>query len=427
MNIKKFSENRLLIFCIILGGLLCISWGWIIYHHGTGLDNYFVGYAFFSDLYSPMQKELTNTYGEPFHSNYPPFANITFYVLRCFIKIENLVSYDGIVNSFGAVIILLGYSIFSILFLYLSMKSLACNENSKYKNDGFIVTCFCLEILLSGPVLFLFARGNNLIFAIILILFFTAFYESDNYLLREMSVIALALATALKIYPVFFGILLLKKENVKLVFRTIVYGIIFMFVPFAFYGKNAIVLFLQNIVGRNSSEYYLNHVIGFKGAIQIFGTVFQKNPIVNFSPWFMLIPLAVCLLIYFITEKKWVKFFAICLWIIWFPAGSYLYNFVLLLVPLIMFLTEEKDKNTILTYIYILLFALIFTPTFWGKINSANEILEPLGMGNITWNMLFINIAFFVLVVVVLLENLGIKGLKKISGKRKEKKYKWLL
>lgn len=402
MKLKGIYRNKLALFCAILGIFTLISWGWIAYVHGKGMDDYFIGYAFFSDLYSPMQKSRVDTYGAPFYSNYPPMANVVFLVMKRFVTMDNLANYDGIVSSFGASMLLVLYFVCGIFFVYIGIKALA-NIDIEHKKQRILLVVFSLEILMSGPVLFLLSRGNNLIFVIALTLFFAAFYEHPNKYVREMAVIALAFATALKIYPVFFGILLIKKGNLKIIVRTAVYGAILMFGPFMLYGEEAVIQFLQNVISRNGSGYYLNHVIAFKGAIQIFGTVLFQDAVINFPKFCMLIPLVICLVIYITSNEEWKKWFAVCCWIIWFPAGSYLYNFSLLMIPLVLFLVEKK-KCTVWSYGYIVLFAIIFTPTFFGKIERANAILEPLELGNITWNMFWVNIIFFALTVMVLLD-----------------------
>ena len=62
--------------------------------------------------------------------------------------------------------------------------------------------------------------------------YYTFNYESDDPVKRELALIALAFATCMKLYPVIFGVLLLRKDKLKEATRCIVSGLVLFIVPF---------------------------------------------------------------------------------------------------------------------------------------------------------------------------------------------------
>ena len=77
-------------------------------------------------------------------------------------------------------------------------------------------------------MLFAFERANSIIVAFIGMLFFLALKESKNRVLKEIGIISLAVASAIKIYPVVLFVLLLKEKKYKELLRGVVYCLLFV-------------------------------------------------------------------------------------------------------------------------------------------------------------------------------------------------------
>lgn len=374
---------------------------WIMVQHGEGLKDYFVSSSAFGDLFSPMNKMRINTYTAPFYSNYPPLANIFFLCLKRIIPKESLYGYEGIVNSFSSKLLVVFYFIIGLTFLRLSIKKLIHKMNNNYSVFWGELAAFF--IMSSGVFVYLYTRANILLFVVILILFFATFYDSENKIMSELALISLAISTGLKIYPIVFGVFLIKKDNVKKILRTVLYGIVFCVLPFFCYdGFKTIKFFFENLFSRNET-FYLNHAISFKGSLMMIYGAFTGK-ILNVSNIVLLIPLFVGIFIFASSEERWKKWFAACLWIIWLPNGSYLYNLTLLCVPLIMLLFDKQNKT--IHYVYLMLFVITTLPMFFPEVYKLNRILEYNQLGHVSWNIVIDNMVFWILVAIIIVENL---------------------
>lgn len=89
--------------------------------------------------------------------------------------------------------------------------------------------------LFSFGVLNAVDRGNIILLAAGLSLFFVMYHRSKRAWVRELALVALAVAAGLKIYPAFLGVMLLRNRDFKAAIRTVFYGIAALVLPaFAF-------------------------------------------------------------------------------------------------------------------------------------------------------------------------------------------------
>lgn len=98
-------------------------------------------------------------------------------------------------------------------------------------------------------------------------------------MLRELALICLACAAAMKLYPALFGLLLLSDKKYKEAVRAVIYGIVLLVVPFFFMGgvgqipqmlKNSLTLNNNTLSGSTGFGY------GFKvNATSSIGSIFD--------------------------------------------------------------------------------------------------------------------------------------------------------
>ena len=128
-------------------------------------------------------------------------------------------------------------------------------------------------------MIYLIERGNIIVLVLPLLLYFVNEYDSDVKYKRHLAYICLAISVAIKIYPVFFGLLLLKKKkNFKKILLCIFYGAVFFFVPFIFVGGfSQLGVLIHNIL--YTSSMFGSKGFGFKVSISntfsLFGHVFN--------------------------------------------------------------------------------------------------------------------------------------------------------
>ena len=230
---------------------------------------------------------------------------------------------------------------------------------------------------LSFPMLYAIQRGNIIILAIPLTMFFVFFRNHDRKLVRELSYIALALAAGLKIYPAVFGILLITDKKYKEAIRLVIYGIVAFAVPiFAFGGPELLWKLVTNIFNFNSnrSETVRAYRIGYSFQELVAVFVPEGFPKISGKVVFWCLEL-MALLMVFILPKDWQKMTALCYMVFNVRSLSSNYALAFFLVPFVMFLTEKR-KFRWNDYLYLLCLALMFIPlpcVWYGFLGNMAE------------------------------------------------------
>lgn len=409
MDIFINKINKKSFFIIVFLFFNIISWGYLIFYDNSAISRYFITTANFSDFFTPLKKSLEDAYIYPHYSNYPALANLLFIAIK---KCSVSVNYDDFISDTTINIIFLIFISFSILFIFELGKNFL-------KTDSIIINKICiLLILLSGPFLYLYSRSNILLLVIVLCMFFIQYYDSQNKILKELALIALAFATAIKIYPVIFGILLIRKHNAKVCIRAIIYGIIIFFGPFLIYGIETIPLFFENLILRDTStsyNYVLNHAIGIKSAIQIIGGILLNKIIWKPLTFFWILALLSMLYVFCVSKEKWKRYFALSMLCIWGFNGSYLYNLCFLIIPLLYFLDEKACGK--LDYIYSFFFIILFSTLFLPEATTLNILLDINNLGHVSWAIVIVNIILLIMALLLVIETtikLKKKPVKKI-------------
>lgn len=105
-------------------------------------------------------------------------------------------------------------------------------------------------LVLSGPMLFLLDRGNYLLYALLLMAVFLLYRNDETGWKRELSYLALAAATGIKLYPAALALLLLRERKFLPFLRTALYSVALVVLPFFCFqgGWRNIVWFWENMV-----------------------------------------------------------------------------------------------------------------------------------------------------------------------------------
>lgn len=95
---------------------------------------------------------------------------------------------------------------------------------------------FFLIVITSYPMVYCFDRGNSMLYSVVFISLFLLFYNSPNKKLRYLSYVSLSIATSIKIYPAFFGVLILKRSieegDFKELISCVIICVLMFFLPF---------------------------------------------------------------------------------------------------------------------------------------------------------------------------------------------------
>lgn len=359
---KKLLFITVFLFFLFLSGILSFIF------HGTLITSYF-----FHDLDDSFMDLFNSIYNENKTLGiYPALAIIPYRILRLFVPLDfwkqNLPPRENAfllrASLYGAIFLLIHILVFIQAFMTVLTKKIG----TKTGKDILLISC----IVLSGPVLYSLQRGNNIIYAMLFSLLFFVLKDSKSRLYRELSLICLAIAACLKIYPAVFGLCLLKGKQWKPAIRCIIYGFILFFLPLVFFngGLSNFFALTGNIQGFAASNHGFSGGVLFNLSINNFFLLFQHGinkffahgtfqygaVIGNIASVFTLVT---GVTIFFFLRKKWQQELVLVILCILIPGVSYFYLLIFLLIPLVEYIASE-DSNIYITILFALVCS-IFT------------------------------------------------------------------
>lgn len=351
--------------------------------HGTYIEKYFwhdtrdTAMDFFHSIEYVKGREPYKTFGVL----YPPLANLLFLFIyhmipgnvsknwtMDFIESIGLRGTNFDLRTYQAPLII--YLVF-IIICFIAVVELSQYFLKDKKNKKMISYC----IALSYGMLFSLERGNITILAWIFLMIFLMFYQSENKKLKELALISLAVSFGLKLYPAFFGILLIQKKQYKEAVRTIIYGILCIILPCLFFkeGIGGLAIWIKTVISYSNSSIphvgngFVNTLYCLQKLIhKVFGVVVPDG---SFTALSYLVTLLL-LIFSFFQKKEWRRIlFVTFAMMLCSSQGDYIFMF--LTIPILFLLKEETEvtkDNCILYFGLILLTANI--PLFYTRYES---------------------------------------------------------
>lgn len=369
---KREKRNDSKIFYIIFFSILCI-WGIsIALTHATTLQLYLWHpgssfYDFFACIKGNIYWNRNNTYQTG--SIYPPLANLIYVLIsRCMSisalkEIENLSAVNDIKS-------LQECALYFVIYMNVLLIAYFCICTKLKKGSETEKVLFAIGMLFTVPFIYQFERANIIFLALILLMLFLLWKDSDNKIKREIALVALAASAGIKMYPAIFGVLLLKEKRYREAARLIIYGILFFTVPFIFFGgiqKNLVLLLhnLTNTAGQFSSTR-LGCQLDFSTTFRF---LFQKmGSQGNFIAGTLRMILAILGVIsVFGLKKTWKTILLMVCLIIGVPSISYTYTAIFMILPIIYFLDSGKIKKWDLLYLAGMLLVMVPIPFCWTE------------------------------------------------------------
>ncbi len=310
---------------------------------------------------------------------YPPIAFLIYYpfALICKDDINLYISNQICLNDLAtSKMFLISYSLFAFLQLSLLIFILY-NLIQSNKIHNVIIT---LMLVLSGPIIYTFIRGNVIITAFMFALLFYEFYNSEKRWKKELSLVFLALSISMKIYPVILSLYLLNKSDFKSILKTAIYTVIFVFLPFIFINGNFIdniIKFFKNCFSFNSnhlSKYGLTN-ISFSNVLNLIfleiGNLLNVN-LLNISKYISLF-IKICLIItalilvikYRNTTREMEILIIIITTYILIQEISYAYSVCFMLILFLLFFKQIKNLKKKDFIIYSILYFALFCQFFY--------------------------------------------------------------
>lgn len=419
MNTKKnycIKKQKMVYFLLILVGIL-LSYSICIF-----VDNGLFEQLFFYNIKDSFMDFFNCLFGykegNPYISetptNYPAMA-VLFYKLIASgnqFDVKIVTPMELKLHQFPWIILM----VYTILLLFICRVVLLYKVN--LKNYERIV--LELILILSYPVMYAIERGNIINVAFVLTLFFVAYYNDDNKIFRILAYIALSLAAALKIYPAVFGLILVKEKKIGEAIKLVIYGFIFMVIPFFYFGGiPAIQVWIQGLIGftntfAGSAQTTLEMQYGYgynyclKNIFRVFSYLINGDPAIGAWENVAIVIYVLVIMAAFFTKHKWKELLCYAMLIVIVPAVSYTYALLFLIIPFLVYINslrgngKKREKESVEAFIYAVIMAIILIPWPFPYIEKCNILLEN-GLGPLPFQSLvgFICICLLIIMIII--------------------------
>ncbi len=311
-----------------------------------GGEDAFIGLFFkgcddlFMDFFNPVRDTShgVGVYTE-LGSIYPPLSNLLISAFSLVIPREYLDTPRELAHTWVQYPAAILCFVFFFTACFLLLALLLGRESYPPVKRNLLI--FLLPV--SFPFLFLVERGNTMILCLIAMLIFVQNYRSESPVAREVGLLMLAIATALKFYPVLLGAVLLADKRWRDAAHAAVYGLLCLFLPSLFYH------------GPISVFWAIKYTLGFSrasGALSVefmeqTGIPLQLGGSVLFGFYIFIILLAA--LSALVEKKPWKAWMFAGAVMLTMPSIFSSYNWLLLLPAMIAFFRTEalRGKNWI--------------------------------------------------------------------------------
>jgi len=379
-NLKTKKSFEIIFIATI--GLSFLLWMIFLFMGGPLSDQFSI---FFSNC-GDFLADSSNVTGyssarDPYHNlvyglgekAYPPLTYVIMYFVSRIVDAQSYAirdqSYFGIVTNFKYLAIFLVFIIIIMILMYTLIQ-----VTKKGKMSVKIMTAMAL--CCSAPMIYSIERGNTIIFTVLLCMFYLFYYNSENKILKELALIALAGAVGFKMTPAILGIMLLYNKQFKEAIRAAIYGIIIVFGPFIFLhgGFSNIPLMFDNIK-LNLKFYTSLDGCTLTASINRFGKLFMNNfamtdTIIDKLKTFTTVISLLLLVVVPFFKTSWEKVAAVVIVLIILPSHSGTYCVLYILPVIVMFLNEEKHRN--IDFLYLLCMIMIS----WDFVCKASELFN---------------------------------------------------
>ncbi len=298
---------------------------------------------------------------------YPPLANLIFLIISQFAPHGfNQTSFANRKDwiYYPSAILLV------TLFMMVCCLVLFCVFREKLKKSRLFSCIFAFFVIFNCPVLYMFERGNILILCFIALAVFGFTYDSESKVKREISIIALAVAASLKLYPALFMWFFIADKRYKELFRCIAYTVLLIILPSFFFGGPAcLITLLQNTFSFSSKPTTTTSAITIISDITLLPVKFLS---IGSYIWCF-----VCLISFMASAlcknepwKLWVKGIIL---ILTAPPLTSLYVWSFFLIPIVTFSNSRKatlKDVPFLVCIFVPFIFFLFRANYYLSTNS---------------------------------------------------------
>lgn len=364
----------------------------------------------FMDYFSSINNAKFDPYVD-MNSNYPALACLIYKFLFHIVPVEHYGG-DGF-NLRNVQTSMVGFMLYTMICLYFT--AFIIREKLELKNRS--ASLAILVVFISAPFMFTLERGNLILVAFILTMFFCLFYESENKYIREIAYLCLAIAAAIKLYPAIFGLLIIKKRKWKAAVRTTAYGILMFVVPFFYYDGfkslkimvNAL-LYTSNLTEKLGEEFGYGVNVSLYNICQCFSSILGIGLSGITIAVINIIVVGILVLAVIRLKKEWKVQLALAMLLILLPKTNYYYALLFLIIPFVGALndwnkSEVIKEEKVLNCGYAMAFAGILIPWATTRVEALSQNVKFF----VTFGMLFQYIVVAWLGILLTIECIGNK------------------
>ncbi|MCM1499244.1 MAG: glycosyltransferase 87 family protein [Clostridium sp.] len=277
-------------------------------------------------------------YTGPAEKAYPPFVYVFSYLLSRIVNIQQYYENGYFLSMYHETQFL------TIIMILLVLQMIIIYEwiRTSKTGSGLVKAACAFCFIFSAPMLFSIERANTIIITVFFVGVFLFLHNSPNKLYKETALLSLAIAAAIKMTPAFLGILLLYNKQWKEAIRTVIYGLLFFFVPFLFFdgGLANIWKMLENMQIHFSS-YTITEGCTLVANICYYFNINSETAITSIKVLTYVIT-AFLLLFALYYKSKWEVLMAISIILVILPSHSGAYCVLYLFPAIIAFLNAER-------------------------------------------------------------------------------------
>lgn len=203
-------------------------------------------------------------------------------------------------------------------------------------------------LIFSSGMLFAWERGNIIIPTMLLVLYFILNYRCAG-IKKELALISLSVAIGIKLYPIIFGLILLKNRMYKEIAKVFLYSMSMVLVPLIYFGGiESLYTWIEVIKNHGAGDKILiGHSFYSLSQIVIYFLKSFEHIVTN--AYFLLL-LRICVLIiavvllsnFWNTKKEWKAYLSLSLILVLSQQNSPMYNTIFFIIPFIYFVNEEQ-------------------------------------------------------------------------------------
>jgi hypothetical protein len=311
----------------------------------------------------------------PWEHGYPPLCYLIFYVLARFADYSNLSSFEAGFTTLGLTTAFM--CMFAVALFFFALLRHA------YHRQGAQAFLLPLTLFASSIFIFSFERGNIIMLAAACLTCFIIGYRSENKVVSELALIALAVSTALKGYPAVLGLLLLFDKRYSEAARAAIYALILIFVPFLFFegGFGNISIWLHNI-SLNSQVYGDAAPVFGLGVFAHIGSFFGDQSLAQSSLTALntinKIVCVVALVASIFQTTRWKQVMLLLCVLVCVQANSARYLGLYLFIGVILFFNVKEHAK--FDWFYLVLFVIILNPLQIVSSSGSNFTVGFMGM-----------------------------------------------